>query len=341
MKWLFSKILALACAVFSLFALLIPLRLRRWFAYRVRAIIYWLTSRVKPVRLLYQRMTSDQNKALASAGPAPSGEDTQPSLPSGDRVAHCFSGGTDSTLAAVYLAEKFDKVYLLTFRTPTTHQEEEATARYEKLVEKFGPDRFEHIFMDNTKIIRDVYYSHFWRDVQKWGLFKANFCGACKTAATIAAARFCVENDIRYLASGANKEYGVSEFFIGQMPATIPIFDEFLAKYGITGLAPVYDVERSDKALYEMGFLEDWKGAKFGLLLDGMAACEALRKRGQIACDQDTLTTIYSLGYCIPMKGHEKFQELSVEYTKAMFDEFGPKWMPKPKTPADPVTSAT
>ncbi len=322
--------LALCCAVFSWIGMLIPLRLRRWFAYRVRTTIYWLVEHCGPVRRLYQKMATEQDTGLKSTRQEQ--EQTAPDepLPSGDKAAVCYSGGTDSTLAAVRLAEKFDKVYLLTFTTPNTHQEEEATRKLDKLQERFGPDKFEHVFIRADDVLRDVYYSHFWRDIRKWGLFKANICGACKTALTLAAAKFCVENNIHYLATGTNREFGVAEFFIGQMPATIPVFEQFLERYGIKSLAPVYNVERSDKVLHEMGLIDDWRGQKFGLLLEGMSSRNGLKKRGQIACDQDTLTTIYCLGYCIPMKGYDKFQQLSVDYTKTMLDEFGPKWVPEP-----------
>jgi len=170
-----------------------------------------------------------------------------------------------------------------------------------------------------------VYYEHFWRDLRKWGLFKANICGACKIAGTFHIINFCREQGIHFLATGANREAGVGEFFIGQMPATIPLFTNLCSRHGITLLSPVYHVDRSDKTLHEMGFLEDWKGAKFGSVVEGAALLEAMKNRAQIACDQDIFTSIYAQGCCIPMKGHERFQELSVELTKALIEEYEPK----------------
>jgi hypothetical protein len=79
-----------------------------------------------------------------------------------------------------------------------------------------------------------------------------------------------------------------------------------------------------------MGLLDDWRKQKFGSLKEDGLVLEGFRQRTQVSCDQDFFSTIYNQVYCIPSKGHKRFEELSVEYTKALLDEFGPKWITSP-----------
>lgn len=324
MKKIFSVIGAIGSALFSMMVLVLPWKWRPAIARNIRTVIYWLATHVPVFQQVHNSITKEQEGALKTSF-TEEDKSLELHIPPGEQVAISYSGGSDSTLAAIYLSDHFEKIHLCTFKDSGKFGWDDSRIRGNKLIEKYGSDRIVHTIIDVDEILKDVYFSHFWKDLAKWGLFKANFCGACKIAMTIGLMRYCVEHDIHYIASGANKEFG--QFYIGQMPATEPIFKAFASHYKIREIAPVYNVERTDKILYEMGFHDDWKGAKFGLLLDGAATTESLDKRGQAGCHQDIFYSIYLQGYLLPMKGAEKFQELSMKYAQSLLDEFGKKWI--------------
>jgi hypothetical protein len=169
----------------------------------------------------------------------------------GANVSLLFSGGRDSSLTFVRLAQKGYKVHLLTF-------DNGAMARLD--LSGFRMRELRRLFPDAIVC---------WKTIPVHGLFKRlallfiekdmrNYetnliCMGCKLAMHTRALIYCIENDIKYLADGYASH---QRNWIEQMPEAIAPVRELHKEFGVEYVNPIYaydDESLIASELYDLG----------------------------------------------------------------------------------------
>lgn len=155
-----------------------------------------------------------------------------------------FSGGRDSFLACCYLVEQGYKVYLITFENGAGFCGENASHGAERLKRAYG-DKVEFL---GVKSIAGIWREFFLpylnmtpsEVIQEWGeLTVSQFnCLSCRSAMYAYSIMKCQGMGINYIAEGARED----QVFAIEQPGMISRFREFLDRYSIELLLPVYDL---------------------------------------------------------------------------------------------------
>lgn len=172
------------------------------------------------------------------------------------QAALMFSGGIDSTTAAIRLASEFDRVHCLTWGNGYGHYRLGRTrARMAELKRLFG-DRFQHGVGSVQGLFEDLVVN----DIEgNWRRRGSGFvwCLGCKLAMHAHSVVYCLEHGIRTLADGSSQSTGE---MVEQMLVSVYRIHEFYARYGIDYRTPVYTIPRSEeiaflrKEGFRMGF---------------------------------------------------------------------------------------
>ena len=215
-----------------------------------------------------------------------------------------FSGGSDCTLAAALLADRFNRIHLLTFKFSGIVEPEKTEVSMRRLQKKFSDVEFVHRIIDTDDLFKKLYLGTYWSDFKRYGLFIGNICATCKLAMFTATLKYNVENNIHYIASGVNERSGI--IFVDQSAYSIEKLNSFFKKFGSEYLTPSYEIRRTDWKLFEMG-VSPHKDVK---LTDRAY-------KNQPGCYFGFMFSIYAHGYFLPFHGQKKYDEISRRY----FDE--------------------
>ncbi len=167
-------------------------------------------------------------------------------------ISLMFSGGIDSTTAAIILSKEFNKINLLNYSNGYGHYNfENALRRYKELRKKTG-NKFSYHHLS----VRDVFEKLLINDlVNDYGEYKSAFiwCLGCKLAMHTRSIIFNLEHGIKYMADGSSR---YSEEFVEQMPISISTLKKIYRDYGVEYINPGIGVKREDKIseLKERGF---------------------------------------------------------------------------------------
>ncbi len=262
-------------------------------------------------------------------------------------IAALYSGGTDSTCAVVLMLKEFDRVHLITYRRFGLFHVENVKTNVKKLKDKFGEKRIAHRVINIDKLFRKVSYAKNWYNLKKYGFLLLSTCGLCKLAMHIRTAIYCLENNIKYVCDGANKNVGL-RYFPAQMPEVVAEIKNMYAQNGITYFTPVFDFDEpkdigwSDKLGLEKLCLLDKKenqresGITSGKILHKMLFFPGENIKGtkidramQARCFQFVLFNIFLYWYYLPTHGSLKYKVMTVnlykekiEYFKAFIEEY-------------------
>lgn len=249
-----------------------------------------------------------------------------------------YSGGTDSTCAAALIAEGFDKVHLLTYRSFGFSSIANTKVNVKRLKDKFGEDKFVHKIIDVEKIFKNIAYSKYFYNLIKYKFFLLTTCGFCKLAFHIRSLIYCLENNIKHICDGVDKNLSL---FPTHIPDVKDEISNMYSRYGITYIAPVYelkqprnigylsklnlellDLQTSDneseakgsttgEILYKMGILpvENVKGTK-------------MDRKMQYRCFQFILFYIFARWYYLPTYGYQRYKEMCLNFYKEKMQYF-------------------
>ena len=165
-----------------------------------------------------------------------------------------FSGGSDSTLAAVRAYEKFETVRLVTFlREGLIHAEhvEERVARLRRFMGDAGA--YAHRFIRTDRLFERILYDDYLGNLRRHGTLVLSHCGLCKLAFHWRALLLCLEQGIRNVWDGAVRTAQVYP----EQNETILLgpLRELYALYGIRYECPVYEEGASvSESLCAIGF---------------------------------------------------------------------------------------
>ncbi len=164
-----------------------------------------------------------------------------------------FSGGADSTLAAVKIKEHHHPVHLLSFTHNHMSQEGKTNHTAGVLRNHFGEDAFIQHWMDMTTLWRSIRCMPPGKSLGFRGLFAGLLkpCLACKVAMHRLAVSYCLEHRIPVLADGSHPDG--ADKFPEQLPEGIECLRAYYQRYDIHYQTPVYDIGRPDFHLFQMG----------------------------------------------------------------------------------------
>jgi predicted subunit of tRNA(5-methylaminomethyl-2-thiouridylate) methyltransferase len=154
-----------------------------------------------------------------------------------------FSGGIDSTTAAIKLSEEYAKVHLLTYRNGFGHFFlGNSKKRADELTAKFG-EKFVHNLIPIEELFKRMVLDSLVDDYKE---FKSGFiwCLGCKMAMHTQSIIYNLEHGIKTMADGSSQD---SDEMVEQMALSISLITLFYQKYGIRFYVPVYKQTRAEK----------------------------------------------------------------------------------------------
>lgn len=165
-----------------------------------------------------------------------------------------FSGGLDSTVAAISLSGKYGKVHLLTYCNGHGHYHlQKSRARAEELKRKLG-DRFIHRLISIEDMFSRLLLDTLLEDYRK---YRSAFiwCMGCKLTMHARSIIYNLENGIRLMCDGSSQD---TNEMVEQGIMSISMVKMFYKKYGIDYTVPVYEQSRKEKK-------QVLKGLKFNM----------------------------------------------------------------------------
>jgi len=173
-----------------------------------------------------------------------------------DSVAVLFSGGSDSTLAAAIGAERFSRVWLVTYRHGFMMFHDKIGRNVERLRRAYpGTEILTH----HERISRSfaqIYFNGLGRRLLRYRTMTVPWlCASCKLAMHLATIEFCSEHRVAHVYCGAHEES--ASIFPAQMEPVIEELQRLYRTHGITYETPVYHAGRTDRRLKDMGIIDD------------------------------------------------------------------------------------
>jgi len=177
-----------------------------------------------------------------------------------EKVLLMYSGGMDSTLAAVRLVTKGYKVEMLHFDNGCSISLGYVDRKAHNLEKRFGKEKIEFIgkitivpeFRENefeigTMTLKEI--------IDKYGntTISQIRCLNCRSAMYHEAILYCLNNDIHYIAEGARK----SQLFAIEQPQVISSIKELLEEFNIELLLPVFDIKNEWEKENELMLFSD------------------------------------------------------------------------------------
>lgn len=174
-----------------------------------------------------------------------------------ERVFLMYSGGLDSILSMAKLIHSGYKVLLVHFDNGCTISIGNEVLRAKQLEEAFGIDNVEYIgkistlagFRNNELEIANMTFSQIKENYGECTISQIR-CLNCRSAMYREDIKYCLENNIKYIAEGARK----SQLFSIEQPKMIESYKRLLSEFGIDLLLPVYDLdsdlERENELLF-------------------------------------------------------------------------------------------
>jgi len=256
-----------------------------------------------------------------------------------NEIAILYSGGTDSTCVAYLMAERFQKVNLLTIQRFGFSSVDKSGRNVSPLSEKFPAVIFVHKILKADSLAEYLNYSHFFRNLSKYGFFTLSNCVICCLVNHFRVLIYCLENGIVNVADGVTREW---PFFPSHMEPVIAQFRQMYSRFNINYLTPVYDFDvqpaftfidkiYSDQSLHieEGDVQEHIAGRTTGRFLFEKGILPAPNVKGtwldhnmQPKCLQMVLHHIFLRGYFMPRYGHKRFEEMTAEFLKEKINDF-------------------
>lgn len=163
-----------------------------------------------------------------------------------------FSGGVDSTLAAVILAREYDRVHLLTYSNGYGHVFMNKTRdRVDELRRKFG-NKFEYRLTSSKDLFEQITVNNVANEVIE---HKSGFvwCMGCKLGMHTKSIIYNLEKGVPEMADGSSRD--TSEM-VEQKPFSLALIRSVYRRFNIAFHTPVYNIPRKEeiRRLREMKF---------------------------------------------------------------------------------------
>ncbi|OUR93730.1 hypothetical protein A9Q84_19910 [Halobacteriovorax marinus] len=258
---------------------------------------------------------------------------------SGESVAILFSGGTDSTLTAALLEKSFEKIHLVTYNRFGFHATDNTAVQAKMLKDKFGAERFVHDILNVDKLFKHISYERYVKNIKEFGFFNLSTCGLCKLSMHVRTIIYCKDNDIKYVADGANQAMSM---FPAQMEGVIDELKKMYEHFGIVYFNPVFEMDgHEDKGFIEKANLQllndptipeiekinlpvrDKKTEtpgdklfKLGLAPNPNVKGSKYDRKRQPRCFQFIIFNIFAIKYYLQKNTYEEYRDKTVSFYK-------------------------
>jgi len=120
-------------------------------------------------------------------------------------VAVAYSGGGDSTLAALLAALYFKRVHLVTgYHTFIGHRDR-AVVNAQKLTDLFGEDKICHAYVDTNRALQQMFFGNYWQDLRRYGTLPVAIgCLVCKMSFDVGTITYAKEHGLKAVLDGAD-----------------------------------------------------------------------------------------------------------------------------------------
>lgn len=252
-----------------------------------------------------------------------------------------YSGGTDSTLAASIIAERFDTIRLVTYSRFGLFSVTNPLLNVQKLKDRYGKDKFTHTIIPVNKLFKKVSYENYFSNLFCYGFFLLSTCGLCKLAMHIRTVVFCMENGIGTVCDGANQGMYL---FPDQMNSVINATKIMYARFGIVYSNPVFefegpqDIDFADKLHFDrIPALNEVKDASYyerkkkttgfrlyelGLMPSENVKGTELDRKMQPRCFQFLLFNIWLHWYYLADHSYEEYEAATLRFFKEKLSVF-------------------
>jgi hypothetical protein len=183
-----------------------------------------------------------------------------------------YSGGTDSSLAAVEMLDMARRVTLLTFDPGFLFFVENSRVHAQALEEAFGSDRVSHHIIPIREIAKEVLFGDTRGDLRRYGFdMTALVCMGCRLSMHTRAIIYNLEHGIPLLADGSiQKQDAIPEQRRSVLESNRGLY---LERYGIRHLSPIYAESRSDERLFEAGISHKRRLKKQFIFFETQSTC--------------------------------------------------------------------
>ncbi|MEW5722769.1 MAG: hypothetical protein AB1896_06660 [Thermodesulfobacteriota bacterium] len=163
-----------------------------------------------------------------------------PAPPPEDSCAVMFSGGLDSTVAAIQMARRFRRLVLVTADFPYTINLRASTRNLARLQAAFPKTSIEQRLVNASPLRRRV-WAGFCRDYFTFcqGRGLGLTCLGCKISMMLAAIKVCLRERLGHLSNGMTRSQSGHP---DCLPEMVNRFGEFMAEYNIVYINEVYDI---------------------------------------------------------------------------------------------------
>jgi len=173
-------------------------------------------------------------------------------------ISVLFSGGPDSTLAALYALQKTDRVHLLTYHHKLMSHYQSTSGKKKhwnvtkELRQKYGNHRIVEYEDQVWSLLKKIYRQNIIYYFLKYKTFCIPWiCGACKLAMHIQTIKYNLEHNIGTTYDGAHKES--SDLFPAQSLGYIKVVKKLYEAYEMKYENPVYDIDGTDVETEKFG----------------------------------------------------------------------------------------
>lgn len=154
-----------------------------------------------------------------------------------------FSGGIDSMYAALKLAEKYDKIRLISFDNEYGHLKTNRVKKRAKELARLYPRKFTLKTESIKKSFERIVINHLITDMKKYSS-AFNWCMGCKLAMQAHAINYAKKEGIKFISDGASSE--TSEM-IEQSEYALDHIKKVYSKNGLKYINHYYDITRNEK----------------------------------------------------------------------------------------------
>ena len=219
-----------------------------------------------------------------------------------DAISILFSGGSDSTLAAVHALQRARTVHLLTFPRGFMFCREKPEKLVDEMRARFGAERIVRHIEPIGREYRRCYFDRMPQRLRRYRTFYIPWmCGACKLAMHL--------RTIAY-----NQKHGISVTYDGANSASAPVFPDQTTEYidvakrlyrdhGMEYDCPVFSIAKTDREL-ELAGIERTRDTKR----------EHLFYRNQHTCYVGVILHAHARLYYRPMHGVDRMPRLAAQF---------------------------
>lgn len=224
-------------------------------------------------------------------------------------ISVLHSGGSDSTLAALYALDRAERVHLVRYSHCLMFMQGKPTKVVEDMKRVFGPERIVEHYEPVGRLFSGCYWTGFGRRICRYRSFYIPWvCGACKMAMQFRTIAYNRAHGIRLTYHGANR--ASAPYFPDQTPTYEEVVKELYCRYGMGYESPVYDVEHADA-----------ETEKYGLTVTHNTKKEHLFYSTQFTCFTGVFVHAHARLYYRLFRGKDRSERLSAQMLREMIDD--------------------